>query len=135
MLRNSVLLLALAVVSACGADSPTAPTRDWIELNSLTPASGTTLTAGDRVTFTATVTCTIVSSGSGSVVLLLLDQGNRTLNPSAPMTTLPKGTTTVTLTDTLTVPPSGSTVRVALPLFVDTNNSTRSLKTVEYTVK
>ena len=129
------VLLALLATTACGGESPTAPTTDWIELNSITPSSGTTLTAGERVTFTTTVTCTIVNADGGYVVLLLVDQGNRSLSASSPTAQLSKGTATVTLTDTITVPVSGSTVTAVLPLFVNGSNITRALKRVDYSVR
>jgi hypothetical protein len=49
MVVRCLLALPVVLLLACGgADSPTAPTSEWIDLNSLTPANGTTLTAGDR---------------------------------------------------------------------------------------
>ena len=139
MVFRCLLALPIVLLAACGgADSPTAPTSEWIDLNSLTPAAGTTLTAGDRVTVTATVTCTIVNSDGGHTALLITDQGFQTLNapPSdAAVATLSKGTATVTLTDTITVPPSGSTVRVNLPLFINSSNTTRMLRTATYSVR
>ena len=139
MIFRCLLALPIVLLAACGgADSPTAPSSEWIDLNSLTPATGTTLTAGDRVTVTATVTCTIVNSDGGHTALLITNQANQTLNapPSdAAVATLPKGTTTVTLTDTITVPPSGSTVKVVLPLFINGSNATRMARTVDYAVR
>ena len=135
MTARCLLLLTMALLAACGSDTPTGPTSEWIDLNSLTPAAGTTLTAGDSVTFTATVTCTIVSSDGGFTTLLLSDQGNRTLNVTPPVAPLPKGTTTVTLTESITVPTSGSTVNLSLPLFINGSNSTRAAKTSSYPVR
>ena len=135
VLRSWLLVVALVAVSACGANSPTSPDTDWIELNSISPPSGTVLTAGESITFTATVTCTTVNSDGGTVALLLLDQGNRSLQTVQPHVTLARGDQTVTLSDTITVPVSGSTVTVTMPLFVNGSNSTRALKRVSYTVR
>jgi hypothetical protein len=136
--RSSGFLFSLFLIAGCGSDSPTAPTTDFISLNSIAPAAGTTLTAGDRVTFTAVVTCTIVNSTGGFTAMVLQDQGNRTLlgeGEIPPQVTLQKGTTTVTLSHTITIPQSGSTVTVALPIFVNESTSTRAVVTRNYTVR
>ena len=72
--KNSCLLFSLFLITGCGADSPTAPTTDLIALNSIAPAAGTMLNAGDRVTFTAVVTCTLVSANGGITAMVLQDQ-------------------------------------------------------------
>ena len=109
-LKTSALALfcSLFVIASCGSNSPTTPTTDFIALDSIVPAAGTALNAGERVTFTAVVTCTIVSSNSGFTVMVLQDQLNRSLLPpgeSPPQAPLLKGTATVTLTTTVTIPP------------------------------
>jgi hypothetical protein len=129
------LLLPVVALLSCGGETPTSPDRDWIEFVSLTPASGTALTAGERVTFTTTVACTVASSDGGRVALLLQDQGNRSLQTAPPTETLPKGDKTVTMSDTITVPVSGSTVSLYVPLFVNGSNSTRAMKLATYTVR
>ena len=132
------LCLCLFLIAGCGSKSPTTPTTDFIAIDSIVPGAGTALTAGDRVTFTAVVTCTIVSSSSGFAVMAIQDQGNRSLIPpgeSAPLANLVKGTATVTLSHTITVPVSGSTVTVALPIFVSESNTTRAVVTRSYTVR
>lgn len=136
MIRVRWMLVALLTASACGG-SPTEPTTtDWIELDSISPAVGATLTAGERVTFTAVVTCTIVSAGSGMVSLVLQDHRQALLNGAGqPSESLRKGTTTVTLSDTVTVEAGVSTVVVFLPLFVDGITTTRMMKRLEYPVR
>jgi hypothetical protein len=135
MFRRCLVVLALVALVSCGANTPTTPQSDWIELNALTPATGTVLTAGETVTFTATVTTTVVTSDGGSTGLLLQDQGNRSLQSRQPLATVPKGNSTVTLSDTITIPVSGSTVNLFMPLFVNGSSSTRAMKTATYPVK
>jgi hypothetical protein len=136
MIFRCLLLVSLVTLASCGgADSPTGPTSEWIDLNSLAPAAGTALTAGDQVAFTATVTCTIVNSDGGHTALLLTDHANRSLNNPSPTATLSKGTKTVTLTSTITVPPTGSTVNVVLPLFINGSDTTRMARTASYPVR
>jgi len=129
--------LSLFLLAGC-ASSPTAPTTDSISLTSIVPAGGTTLTAGDRVTFTAVVNCTIVNSDGGLTAMVIQDQANRSLlapGEVQPQTALVKGTTTVTLSHTVTIPESGSTLTVALPIFVNESSSTRAVVTRQYTVR
>jgi hypothetical protein len=136
-LRNPALWLSLLLIAGCGSDSPTAPTTDFIALDSIVPAAGTALTAGDRVTFTAVVTCTIVSGDSGVTAMVLQDLGNRTLlgeGEIQPQAALQKGTATITLSHTITVPRSGSTVVVMLPIFVN-STTTSALVRREYAVR
>jgi hypothetical protein len=117
---------------------PTAPTTDFIALDSITPTAGTTLNPGDRVTFTAVVTCTIVNSEGGSTAMVVQDQTNRSLIPageSPPRATLSRGTTTVTLSQTVTIPESGSTVTIALPIFINESNTTRAVVIRNYPVR
>ncbi len=136
--RSLLFLCSLLLIAGCGSNSPTTPTTDFIALDSIVPAAGTALNAGERVTFTAVVTCTIVSSNSGFTVMVLQDQLNRSLLPpgeSPPQAPLLKGTATVTLTTTVTIPPSGSTVTVALPIFVSESNTTRAAVTRNYPVR
>jgi hypothetical protein len=136
MARARWVLVALFFAAGCGS-TPTAPTTDFIALNSISPAAGTSLNAGDRVTFTANVTCTLVSS-DGFVVMVVQDQGNRSLNVAGeiqPQATLTKGTNVATLSNTITIPPSGSTVTVVLPLFINGSNRTAALVMRNYTVR
>src|SRR6188508_2426688 len=89
-----VFALGCFFVAGCASDSPTAPTADQITLNSVVPAAGTVLKAGERVTFTAVVTGTIVSSDGGFTAMVLQDQANRSLlapGEFPPQAMLPKG--------------------------------------------
>ena len=137
-LRRVGLWFSLFLLAGCGSSSPTAPTTDSISLTSIAPAAGTTLTAGDRVTFTAVVTCTIVNSDGGITAMVIQDNANRSLlapGEIQPQSTLGKGTTTVTLSHTVTIPESGTTVTVALPIFVNESSTTRAVVTRSYTVR
>ena len=138
MIRPS-LWLTLLLVAGCGSNTPTGPTTDFISLDSIVPAAGTTLTAGQQVTFTAVVTCTIVNSSGGYTAMILQDQRNVTLLDAGqvqPTATLQRGTATVTLSQTITIPTSGSsTVRVFLPIFVNESNRTSAAVTRDYPVR
>ena len=136
--RSAGLWFCLFLIAGCGSNSPTAPTTDFISLTSIVPAAGTMLTAGDRVTFTAVVDCTIVSANGGFAVMAIQDHRNLSLlevGEIQPQATLTKGTTTVTLSHTVTIPATANTVRVALPIFVNDSNSTRAVVTRDYTVR
>jgi hypothetical protein len=132
------LWFSLFLLAGCGSSSPTAPTTDFISLVSIVPAAGTTLNAGERVTFTAVVVCTIVNSNGGRTAMVLQDQANRSLlapGEIQPQATLSKGTTTVTLSHTVTTPDSGSTLTVALPIFVNESSTTRAVVTRHYAIR
>ena len=129
---------SLFLMGSCGSNGPTTPTTDFIALDSIVPAEGTTLNAGDRVTFTAVVTCTVVNSAGGFTALILQDQTNRSLTPAGenpPRATLLKGTATVTLSHTITIPPSGSTVTAFLPIWVNESNATNAVARRDYPVR
>ena len=102
------------------------------------PAAGTTLVAGDRVTFTATVTCTIVTAENGFTALVLQDQRAQSLlgfDERSPEAELKKGTSTVTLSHTITIPARGNTVNALFPIFVNGSNSTRAVVVRTYSVR
>ncbi len=136
--RTFSFVVSLFLLTGCGSDTPTGPTTDFISVESIVPAAGTTLTAGERVTFTAVVTCTIVSAEGGFAALVLQDQRNLSLlqnDERAPEATLRKGTATVTLSQTITIPTSGSTVNALFPIFIDGTDSTRAVAVRTYPVR
>jgi hypothetical protein len=138
MRRSPGLWFSLFLIAGCGSSSPTAPTTDSITLTSIVPAARTTLTAGERVTFTAVVNCTIATSNGGLTAMVLQDQANKSLlapGEVQPQARLSKGTTTVTLSHTVTVPESGSTLTVALPIFVNESDRTSAVVRREYPVR
>ena len=129
--------LGLFLIAGCSSSNPTAPTTDFISLNSIVPAAGTTLTAGERVTFTAVVTCTIVNANGGFAAMVIQDHRNLSLlDPGEipPEAALTRGTTTVTLSHTITIPESGS-IKVLFPIFVNESSSTRAVVVRDYTVR
>ena len=137
--RSSVLWFSLFLIAGCGSSSsPAAPTSDFISLTSIVPAAGTMLSAGERVTFTAVVECTIVSSNGGFAAMVIQDHRNISLLEAGemqPQAMLAKGITTVTLSHTVTIPQSASAVTVALPIFVNDSGSTRAVVVRNYTVR
>jgi len=131
------LCFCLFLLAGCSSSNPTAPTTDFIALNSIVPAAGTALHAGEVVTFTAVVTCTIVNATAGFAAMVIQDHRNLSLlNPgeTPPEAPLTKGTTTVTLSHTITIPESGS-VKVLLPIFVNESSSTRAVVVRDYTIR
>ena len=137
--RSSGLWFSLFLIAGCGSSGPAGPTSDFISVTSIVPADGTTLMVGDRVTFTAVVTCTIVNSDGGFAAMVIQDQRNISLlDPGeTPLrAALTRGTTTVTLSHTITIPESGSTtVRVLFPIFFNESSSTRAVAVRNYTVR
>ena len=138
MLRTFSAVTCVVLLAGCTGDAPTAPTTDFITVDSITPAAGTTLVAGERVTFTAVLTCTIVNADGGLTALVLQDQRNQSLlgfDERSPEAVLQKGTTTVTLTHTITIPQSGNTVHAMFPIFVKGSDITRAVAVRSYSVR
>ena len=138
LIRTFSLAVCAMLCAGCGSDTPTGPTTDFIQLQSIVPAAGTVLVPGERVTFTAVLDCTIVSSDGGFTALVLQDQRNASLldfDGRSPEATLRKGTQTVTLSQTITVPASGNTVNALFPIFVNGSDTTRALVTRNYTIR
>jgi cadmium resistance protein CadD (predicted permease) len=134
-----VLGLSGCLIAGCSSN-PTAPTTDSITLTSIVPAAGTTLSVGDRVTFTAVVNCTIVSSEGGLAAMVIQDQATRAVRDEADVqaqTVLRKGTETVTLSQTVTIPANlgGSTITVSLPIFLTGSTSTAAVVTRNYAIR
>jgi hypothetical protein len=136
--RYTIAAALLCCLVACGSDSPTSPTSEWIEIVTIAPARGTVLAAGTPVTFTVTASVTLAKADGGYAILLISDHGNRILNnPAGPeaRVTLTKGTRTVTLTDTITAPASGWTVNAAAVLFVDGSSRTAAFQQASFQVQ
>ena len=136
--RTLSFVVSLFLLTGCGSDTPTGPTTDFITVESIVPVAGTTLTAGERVTFTAVVTATIVNGEVGFTALVLQDQRNVTLlevDESAPEATLRKGSATVTLSQAITIPATATTVNALFPLFIDGRNRTGAVAVRTYPVR
>lgn len=136
--RTSSFVVSLFLLTGCTSGTPTGPTADFIAVESITPVAGTTLTAGDRVTFTALVTATIVNAEGGFTALVLQDHRNLSLlgvDETAPEAALRKGTATVTLSQTITVPATATSVNALFPLFIDGINNTRAVAVRTYPVR
>jgi hypothetical protein len=125
-------LLFVLTLPGCGGDSPSAPTRDWIELAAIQPPEGTTFAPGEQVTFSATVDCTVGTSEAGTVTLIVQAPG--VINVPVPVA-LARGTKTVTLTGSATMPASGTAVSVLIPLWVRESDTTAMMKRVSYSVR
>lgn len=139
MRAHICLVVAVLALCACGG-SPTNPTQDWITIRTSTPASGAVLKAGEPVTFAVTLDATLVSSDTGTVRLLITTEGLVVLNngtPGPPAGNISKGVTTVTLTDTVTIPHelSGSTVQAVVPIWIDGVQRTGQWATIVYKVQ
>lgn len=136
--RTFSFVISLFLSTGCGSDTPTGPTTDFITLESIVPVAGTMLTVGERVTFTAVVTATIVNAEGGFAALVLQDHRNLSLldiDERAPEATLRKGTATVTLSQTITIPATANTVNALFPLFIDGSNNTRAVAVRTYPVR
>lgn len=98
-------LLCGALCAASCADSPSAPTKDALEVRSAVPARDTVLAVGADVTFTYQVTFALSSARAlvGMVLIPVVDGGSM-FAESSPVSSIQRGTTTVTLTETLTIP-------------------------------
>jgi cadmium resistance protein CadD (predicted permease) len=95
---------------------------------------------GDRVTFTAVANCTIVSSEGGLAAMVIQDQATRAVRDEADVqaqAVLRKGTETVTLSQTVTIPANlgGSTITVSLPIFITGSTSTAAVVTRNYAIR
>lgn len=135
---RTLSFVACAILLIGCNDTPTAPTNDSITIDSIVPAAGTALVAGERVTFTAVVTATIATANGGLAALVIQDQRNQLLRDSdtvAPEADLEKGTAKITLSQTITVPSSGSSVIVLVPIFIDGSGTTRAVATRTYQVR
>ena len=102
-------------MSACGsspaAPAPTTPARDSIGgVTNMVPAPGTTLPAGQTVTFSGTPAYTLASADLGMVYMSIEDQNDRPLDSSdIQVVTVHRGDGDATLTHTVTLPAEGIT--------------------------
>jgi hypothetical protein len=102
--RTRWLLCAVLSAASCSG-APSAPTEDSLRVLSAVPPAGTVLTVGSQVTLTYRVTFTLTSNSAlvGMILIPTVDGAIMPLDTSA-LRTINKGTTTVTLSDTMTIP-------------------------------
>jgi hypothetical protein len=91
----------LVGVAAC-ADSPPAPTQDSVEIRSANPAPGTSLTANSQQTFSYDVRLTLKSERAIAGLVFVPDGQIHNLVMS-PVISVGRGSTTVTLSHTLSI--------------------------------
>jgi hypothetical protein len=130
----------MMIIAGCsGGSSPTDPVIiDSIALDSISPASTTTLTAGSRVTFTGHVRYTLGSASTGHVSIVIQDQSSNRLSTTVPqpIMAVTRGGGTVDLSDSITVPATGVTsVNVFFPLFPAGVTQTSTVQVVRYSVR
>ena len=119
-IRQPIRLLwrmsALMWVASCSG-SPSAPTVDTLVVQRATPPAGTVLRANSEVTFTYQLTCTLTSETAlvGMIFIPITDGGFSDGVASA-TPTIRKGTTTLTLSHTLTIPARSSRIDVFIAM-------------------
>lgn len=102
------------------------------------PAPGATLSRGQTVTFTGTISYSLASADSGTVGLTIQNQANQVLQPtgSQPSTTVARGSGQVTLSQSITLPTTGTTgVTVFFSLTRVGSTTTNTVTSVAYTVQ
>jgi hypothetical protein len=110
----SAILLGLSV-SGCGgspaAPAPSTPATDALSsVTNMVPAPGTTLQAGQPVTFSGTPGYTLVSADLGTVVMVIEDQNDRPVPGSGTQqSVVHRGTGDATISQTVTLPADGIT--------------------------
>lgn len=115
-----VLGIAIATTSIVFCShSPTEPVvaaRDSIAVLSILPPPGASLPAGAPATFTATVSYGLTSAPSGLVSLFVADEDFQILSSTVPRQSanVVQGSGTVTLTDRVVIPQTGTRVVVVL---------------------
>ncbi len=140
MTRTTAVVLALAFLAACGGGNPETPQNQLptVTLASITPPGGTILTAGQKLTVTASVNCTVPYANAELTMVIRTDK-SRPLNSGSETSTKPlvKGMWIVTLTDTITVPPTGNMVQIYLLLVAagTTPSTIGAQPTVQYGVQ
>ena len=131
-----VAFVAAAVVGISGCDGSSSPSEpaglNDLTVVSITPPQGTTLSAGQAVTFDATLRYTLSAGASGEISIVIQDQDDVVLQtgvqPAVPVTA---GSGVVNLSDSVTIPASGvSLVRVFFALFFDGGGGRTDIATV-----
>lgn len=110
---------------------------DSISLVTIAPLDGTTLSPGQVVSFTATVSYELDSADSGRIGMNIQDQTNANIQSNLPINVaISRGSGMVTLSDVVTIPAGGvTTVNVFLPLFPAGQSSTSVVVLASYPVQ
>lgn len=89
-----------------------------IQLVTAVPAPGTQIFAGQTLEFKVTIAYQLSIADTGSIVLVVQDENNKSLDGNQPQQTQPvkRGQGTVTLTQNFVVPTDTSEVRLFIPI-------------------
>ena len=137
-MRVSLSVLAVLIAGACGGSSPVSPTTEFIAFKAVSPSDGTAVKAGSTVTVSVSVTATLVNFNNGRVVMIVQDQVGRVVQQTGrpqPQATISKGTATVELSDSITVPDAALAVEVIMALFVEGSDRTAAFVKARYPVQ
>ena len=116
--------------------APAAVPDSVSSITGLSPALGTTLAAGQAVTFTGTAGYALNSAGTGVLVMVIQDQANQPLQATQPNAQVVQGPGQATLSQTITLPATGVTsVRLFFALLPTGATSTISNVVVSYPVR
>ena len=139
-LTLSLPLLSLLVFSACsegGGGSPTESAIDALTIESVSPPTDTPIRPGSQVTFSGRVRYTLVSEGTGFIVMIVSDLSGNNLSRSIPQpnASVRRGSGTIELRDTIQLLPGPVTVRVTFALFPGGAQRSTAFDGVTYTVR
>ena len=110
---------------------------NFISLVTIAPPAGTTLSAGQVVSFTATVSYELNNADSGEIKMVVQDQTDADLQSGmSPFVEIGRGSGMVTLSNQVTTPTTGvTTISVFFPLFSAGQSSTTVISSVSYPVQ
>ena len=131
------MLLVLGCSDSDSSPTEPEPTIDSVRIETISPAQGTTLSAGSRVTFRARVPYTLATASSGRISIIIEDQASRNISSTSPQPSIQvtRGGGVVELADTVTIPANGVTrVDVFVPLFPAGASNTNTVQLVRYQV-
>ena len=97
-----VVCFALLTVSC--SRSPSAPSEDSLQIRSAVPALGSVLAAGTQLTFTYRITFALASERALVGMVFIPDPATPDVPDTRALSTIHRGTTTVTLTDSYAIP-------------------------------
>ena len=117
MPRQIPTVLICLAAAGCGGSSaaPTTPATTAVDAVSsvinVFPAPGTPLQPGQTVTLSGTPGYTLASADLGTMVMVIQDQNDRSLEVSGvqPTVVVRRGTADTTISETITLPASGVT--------------------------